>query len=556
MFLHLRPIMSTRVLLLSLFRVCWAQIPNSDVGDYPSGVLTLIGASWLFIRNSTSTLYGMVPQYWLVPGLQTAKKQFRDDLRHVRCCEKDCYNGHSANIIDQAERLRRKFADRGIDLKDASKQIVASGSWSFATLSEASEEQVRRASELFLASNVQRSLEKQWLSDFGRWENDVNAGARGFWTYGAVSSAAELLRKSVVVKTVDSITVRVGSRRRTMNIESVAALLTHSAAAAAAREAQACVVFEAMLVSIWAGVASVNHQRPTTANNVIPPQWANPVLVPASTLKLRAVTPPPGANIAYEPIQAHGLWVYIVLITAARVTISGATALGSSGSLWLAVFTGLYLTNPSAAGSFGREKYDARADSGMMSGSGFYMNFSRDTMTMHVKLHDRLESISVILSLVVVVIIRLFKLRLRSLLGYSPWVPSALWQMVPGILLSTWASFVYASELIGNLDKKRPESKDVIFILYKAVILATCVICVCLGLASMTASYGGFSPAKGLRWAAYGVAEFHSWHVGVYQFGIGKVDGPDMWFAASSTLAAIWGATLLAVAADPGVSVL
>lgn len=556
MFLHLRPIMSTRVLLLSLFRVCWAQIPNSDVGDYPSGVLTLIVASWLFFRNSTSTLYGMVPQHWLVPGLQTAKKQFRDDLRHVRCCEKDCYNGHSANITDQAERLRRKFADRGIDLKYASKQIVASGSWSFATLSEASEEQVRRASELFLASNVQRSLEKQWLSDFGRWENDVNAAARGFWTYGAVSSAAELLRKSVVVKTVDSITVRVGSRRRTMNIESVADLLTHSAAAAAAREAQACVVFEAMLVSIWAGVASVNHQRPTTANNVIPPQWANPVLVPASTLKLRAVTPPPGANIAYEPIQAHGLWVYIVLITAARVTISGATALGSSGSLWLAVFTGLYLTNPSAAGSFGREKYDARADSGMMSGSGFYMNFSRDTMTMHVKLHDRLESISVILSLVVVVIIRLFKLRLRSLLGYSPWVPSAPWQMVPGILLSTWASFVYASELIGNLDSKRPESKDVIFILYKAVILATCVICVCLGLASMTASYGGFSPAKGLRWAAYGVAEFHSWHVGVYQFGIGKVDGPDMWFAASSTLAAMWGATLLAVAADPGVSVL
>lgn len=548
--------MSTLVLLLSLFRVCSAQIPNSDIGDYPSGVLTLIGASWLFFRNSTSTLYGMLPQYWLVPGLQTAKKQHRDDLRYLKCCERDCHNGPTANMVDQAEKLRREFMDKGVDLKDASKQIVASGSWSFAILSESSEEQVRRASELFLASNVQRSQEKEWLSDFDRWEKDVNAGAREFWPHGPVSSAAELLRKTVVVKTVDAITVRVGSRRRTMNIESVAALFTHAVAAAAAREAQACVVFEAILISIWAGVASINHQRPTTANNVTPPQWANPVVVPASTMKLRAVTPPQGTNIPYEPIEAHGLWVYIVLITAARVTISGATALGSSGSLWLAVFTGLYLTNPFAAGSFGREKYDARADSGMMSGFGFYMNFSRDTMTMHVKLHDRLESVSVVLSLIVVVIIRLFKLRLRFLLGYGPWVSSAPWQMVPGILLSTWASIVYASELIRDSDKRRPESKDVISLLYKAIILATCVACVCLGLASMTASYGGFSPATGLRWAAYGVAEFHSWHVGVYQFGTDKVDGPDMWFAASSTLAAMWGATLLAVAADPGVSVL
>lgn len=447
--------MSTRVLLLSFFRICWAQIPNSDVGGYPSGVLTLIGASWLFFNNSTSALYGTLPQYWLVPGLQMAKKQHRDDLRHVRCCQKGCYNGPTANIIDQAKRLRREFLDNGVDLEDASKQIVASGSWSFATLAEATDEEVTRARKLFLASNVQKSQEQQWISDFDRWEKDVNARVQRFWTYGAVSTVAELLRKSVAVKTVDAITVRVGSRRRTMGIESVAALLTHSVAAAAARDAQACVVFEAVLVSIWAGIPSVNnpHQRPTTANNVTPPQWVNPVLVPASTLKLRAVTPPPGANIAYEPIQAHRLWVYIVLITAARVTISGATALGSSGSLWLAVFTGLYLTNPSAAGSFGREKSDARADSGLMSGAGFYMNFSRDRMTMHVKLHDRLESVSVILSFIVVVIIRLFKLRLRSLLGYSAWVPSAPWQMVPGILLSTWASFVYASELIVNLDK-------------------------------------------------------------------------------------------------------
>lgn len=543
-------------MFLSLLRVCWAQIPNSDVGNYPSGVLTLIGASWLFFRNSTSTLYGMVPQYWLLPGLQTAGKQHRDDLKHVRCCEKNCYNGVSADIIDQAERLRRKFTDRGVNLEDASKQIVASGSWSFSTLAEASDEQVIRASELFLASQVQRGQDKRWLSDFDCWEKDVNARAQSFWTYGAVTTVAELLRKNVVVKTVDAITVRVGSRRRTRDITSVAGLLTHSVAATAARDAQVCVVFEAMLISIWAGVASINHQRPTMANNVTPPQWANPVLVPASTLKLRAVTPPPGANIAYEPIQTHGLWVYIVLITAARVTISGATALGSSGSLWLAVFTGLYLTNPSAAGSFGREKYDARADSGPMSGGGFYMNFNRDTMTMHVKLHDRLESVSVVLSLILVVIIRLFKLRLRSLLGYGAWVPSAPWQMVPGILLSTWASFVYSSELTGNLDRKRPESKGIIFVLYKAFILASSVACVCFGLASMTASYGAFPPARSLRWAACGVAEFHSWHVGVYQFGIGKVDGPDMWFAATSTLAAMWGAALLAVAADPGESLL
>lgn len=191
-----------------------------------------------------------------------------------------------------------------------------------------------------------------------------------------------------------------------------------------------------------------------------------------------------------------------------------------------------------------------------MSGEGFYMNFSRDTMTVHVKLHDRLESVSVVLSLVLVVVVRLFKLRMRSLLGYSAWVPSAPWQMVPGILLSMWASIVYFSELNGNLDTKRPESKDVKFILYKALILASCVACVCLGLASVAAAYAGSPLARSLRWVAYGVAEFHSWHVGVYQYVVGKVDGPDMWFAASSTLAATWGAALLAVAADLGESLL
>ena len=55
--------------------------------------------------------------------------------------------------------------------------------------------------------------------------------------------------------------------------------------------------------------------------------------------------------------------------------------------------------------------------------------------------------------------------------------------------------------------------------------------------------------ARSLRWAAYGVAEFHGWHFGVYRFEIGKVDGPDMRFTASSTLAAMCGAALLAVAA-------
>ncbi|KAJ3548096.1 hypothetical protein NM208_g1169 [Fusarium decemcellulare] len=549
-----QPLMSTWIVFVSFWDTCWAQIPNSDAGQYPSGVVTLMVASWLFFKNSTSALYGVLPQYWLVPGLQTARKQVRDGLRRVECCKKNCYGGLPNDIIDEADKLRRRFADRGIKLEEASKEIVASGCWSFSIMAEASDEDVRRGSELFLSSPVQKDMETQWISEFDCWVQNVNADVWRFRLYGEYLTLAELMDKSVVVKTVDAISVRAGGRRRTMDFRSVPGLLAHSVAASAARDTQRCIAFEAMLIAIWAGVASVNHKGPETVHNTPQGQWANPVLVPASTPKLRAATPPPSFNIAYEPIEAHGLWVYIILIIVARVVISGATALGTSGSLWFAVFIGLYLTNSSAAGSFGRENYDARADCGLICGEGFYMNFSRDTMPLHVKFHDKLESISVIVSMVAVVVIRLFKLRLRFLLGYGAWVPSAPWQMVPGILLSAWASVVYGSELIDNLDRRRPESKDGKFVWYKAFILASCVACVCLGLASVSTAYGEFPRAIGFRWATYGVAEFHSWHVGIYEFGIGKVDGPDMWFAASSTLAAMWGAALLAIAADLGES--
>ncbi|KAJ3466611.1 hypothetical protein MRS44_004175 [Fusarium solani] len=548
------PPMSIRLVFLSLLQLCWAQIPNSDMGQYPAGVVTLIAASWMFFRNSTSTLYGMLPQYWLVPGLQTAKKQFRDGFGHVECCQKNCYHGDQKDIIDKAEELRQKFA--GINLEDASKQIVESGCWSFSTLVHASDEDVKRGSELFLRSKGQKNTEQQWLSDFRSWERDVNSAAKRFWVSGDISTISDLLKHHVAIKTFDAISVRVGSRRRTMNLKNVKCLLTHSVAAAAARDTKRCIVFEAMLISIWAGVASINDQSTMTAHNNSATQWANPVLVSASTPKLQAVTPPAGSRLAYEPIEAHGLWVYMVSITAARVTISAATTLGSSGSLWLAVFAGLYLTNPSAAGSFGREKDDARADCGLISGEGFYMNFRRETMPAHVNLHERLESLSIALSVVFSIVVRLLKLRLRSLLGYGHWAPSAPWQMVPGILLSIWASLTYAVELVGNLDRKSPESRDPVFIYYKAFILVSSVACVCLGVASVTAAYNGSLLSTSLRWVTYGVAEFHSWHVCIYYFHIDKVDGPDMWFASTSTLAATWGAVLLAVASDLGESLL
>lgn len=555
-----QPLVSVQVVFLCLARICQAQIPNSDVGEYPSGVLTLIAASWFFFTNSTSTLYGMLPQYWLLPGLQKAKKQHRDDVRQVKCCQRNCYNENPAVVIDQADKLAKEF--KNIDLVENSKQIVASGSWSFSVLAEASEEEVIRGRELLLASVGLRDQdgEKRWISDFESWEADANAMEQKFWTYdSAIKTPTEILNSPVVIMTVDSITIRVGSRRRTMNIGKLATLLTHSVAAAAARENQRCIVFEAMLISHWAGVASIHNQGPQAAHDVPARQWANPVLVPAFTLKLRAATPARGANIAYEPIETHGLWIYIVLITAARVVISSATALGSSGSLWFAIFTGLYLTNPSAAGSFGRESYDARADSGLMSGEGFYMNFSRRTMTGHVKLHDRLESVSVILSLISVVAIRLFKLKLRSLLGYSPWVASAPWQMCPGILLSIWAALIHTAELVAEVGqirrRKKCKSRNALkSVLWKIFIVGSCFACTFLGLASVTTAYGGSSRALSLRWAAYGVAEFHSWHIGMHQLRKG-VDGPDMWFAATSTLSAIWGATILAVAADPGDSI-
>lgn len=558
----LQPLVSFQVVFLSLARICQAQIPNSDVGEYPSGVLTLMAASWFFFTNSTSTLYGMMPQYWLLPGLQTAKKQHRDDSRQVRCCQKNCYNENPAAIIDQADKLAMQFKKKGIKLVDTSKQIVASGSWSFSVLAEASEDEVERGRELLLASVGLRSQdeERRWISDYRSWEADVNAMEEKFWTTdSAFLTPMALLNTPIVVMTVDSITIRVGSRRRTMNIGKAESLLTHAVAAAAARQSQRCIVFEAMLISRWAGEASMQNQGPQASHNVPARQWANPVLVPAFTLKLRAATPARGANIAYEPIETHGLWVYIVLITAARVVISSATALGSSGSLWFAVFTGLYLTNPSAAGSFGRESYDARADSGLMSGEGFYMNFSRSTTTGHVKLHDRLESISVILSLISVVAIRLFKLKLRSLLGYSRWVASAPWQMCPGILLSIWATLIHTAELIAELGKirlrKNWKSRNVLTSAsWKTFIVGSGFACTFLGLASVASAYGGLPQAPSLRWAAYGVAEFHSWHIGFHQLRRG-VDGPDMWFAATSTLSAIWGATILAVAADPGDSI-
>lgn len=558
----LQALVSVKTVLLSLARICQAQIPNSDVGEYPSGVLTLIAASWFFFTNSTSTLYGMMPQYWLLPGLQTAKKQHRDNLRQVRCCQKNCYNENPAAFIDQADKFAMEYKNKGVELLERSKQIVASGSWSFSVLAEASEEEVRRGRELLLASVGLRNRreEKRWISEYQSWEADVNAVEQKFWTYdSAILTPKDLLNNPIVVKTVDSITIRVGSRRRTMNIGKLASLLTHSVAAAAARENKKCIVFEAMLISRWAEEASIHSQGPQAAHQVPARPWAKPVLVPAFTLKLRAATPARGANIAYEPIETHGLWIYIVLITAARVVISSATALGSSGSLWFAVFTGLYLTNPSAAGSFGRESYDARADSGLMSGEGFYMNFNRSTMTGHVKLHDRLESVSVILSLISVVSIRLFKLKLRSLLGYSPWVASAPWQMCPGIVLSIWATLIHTAELIAEVGQIRrrktwKSSNVLISVLWKIFIVGSGFACTFLGLASVTTAYGGLPRALSLRWAAYGVAEFHSWHVGMHQLRKG-VDGPDMWFAATATLSAIWGATILAVAADPGDSI-
>ncbi|KAM6535914.1 hypothetical protein FALCPG4_005439 [Fusarium falciforme] len=416
----------------------------------------------MFFRNSTSTLYGMLPQYWLVPGLQTARKQFRDGFGHVECCQKNCYHGGQTDIINQAEELRQEFADEGIDLEDASKQIVESGCWSFSTLVHASDEDVQRGSQLFLTSQDQ--TEQEWLRRFRDWERDVNSAAKTFWVSGGVSTISDLLHHHVAIKTFDVINVRVGSRRRTMNLRNVKCLLNHSVAAAAARDAKRCIVFEAILISIWAGVASINDQSTTTTHNNSATQWAKPILVSASTPKLQAVTPPVGSRLAYEPIEAHGLWVYMVSMTAARVAISAATTLVSSGSLWLAVFAGLYLTNPSAAGSFGREKDDTRADCGIISGEGFYVNFRRETMPTHVNLHERLESVSIALSVVFSIVVRLLKLRLRTLLGYGDWVPSAPWQMAPGILLSIWGSLIYAAELIGNLDRKSPESRDPVFI--------------------------------------------------------------------------------------------
>lgn len=275
--------------------------------------------------------------------------------------EKNCYNQNPADIIAQAGRLARYFKNKGIELVKASNEIVESGSWSFSALAEASDEEVRRGRELLLSSVGLRNQasEKNWIADLEGWVADVNAVDHKFWIHDtAISTPTELLNKPIVVKTVDSITIRAGSRRRTMNIGKVQTLLTHAVAAAAARDYQRCIVFEAMLISIWADEASKHDQVPQAqgAHNAPARQWANPVLVPAFTLKLRAATPPRGANIAYEPIETHGLWIYIILITAARVVISSATALGSSGGLWFAVFTGLYLTHPSAAGSFGPGK--------------------------------------------------------------------------------------------------------------------------------------------------------------------------------------------------------
>ncbi|KAJ4182454.1 hypothetical protein NW767_013819 [Fusarium falciforme] len=106
----------------------------------------------MFFRNSTSTLYGMLPQYWLIPGLQTARKQFRDGFGHVEYCQKNCYHRDQTDIIDQAEKLRQEFVDRGIELDLYSKEIVESGCWSFSTLVHASDEDVRQGSQLFLNS--------------------------------------------------------------------------------------------------------------------------------------------------------------------------------------------------------------------------------------------------------------------------------------------------------------------------------------------------------------------------------------------------------------------
>lgn len=553
-----QPLVSIKAYLFTLFRCCHAQIPNSDVGNYPSGVLTLITAIWLFFSNSTSTLYGMLPQYWLMPGLQTAGKQRRDDRKRVKCCPLDCYNENPDTANGDAYRLLKEFLKHGVDLRTSSAQIVAAGSWSFAALAEASNMEVDQGKRILMESRLGSGrLEQSWLDDFESWMTNVSDRASRFWVHHHGNSKAEVLAAHVTMRTVDVINVRVGSRRRTMIIRDVACLLTHSVAASAARERQRCVVYEAILVSIWAGVAQ--HPNKGTAGHGR--QWDNPVIVSASTLRLRALTPPPGLIIPFEPIETHALWVYIVLITFARVSVSSATALGSSGSLWFAVFTGLYLTNSSAAGSFGRENYDARADSGFMSGAGFYLNFSRSTMTKQVRLHDRLESVSVVLSLVCVVAIRLFKLRLRYLLGYGTWVSSAPWQMIPGVLLSFWAAAIYIGELLGHFRGfSRSDSVDIPkaagLVVYKSFVLLSCLACICLGSASIITAYQGAAVAVTIRWITYAIAEFHSWHVGFYQFAMDKVDGPDMWFAASSTLAAMWGAALLAVAADEGSSLL
>lgn len=139
--------------------------------------------------------------------------------------------------------------------------------------------------------------------------------------------------------------------------------------------------------------------------------------------------------------------------------------------------------------------------------------------------------------------------------------------MAPGVVLSFWAGAIYAVELVGNIKASMARKKKAevegnwawnqrLFIPYKLVVPVSCLACVGLGVARIITAYQGGPAATKLRWMAYGVAEIHSWRVGFYQITMDKVDGPDMWFAASSTLAAMWGATLLAVASDPGDSLL
>lgn len=582
-----QPLVSVRVLVFNLIGVCYAQIPNSDVGNYPSGVLTLVTAMWCFFGNSTSTLYGMVPQYWLMPGLQTTKNQRRDDRKRVKCCQFDCYNLDTSSVCKDATNLFEEFKNQNVDLKSPSMDIVNGGSWSFAALVEESEDALRRGSDLFLESQSRDS--QLWLEEFKQWVKDVNGIGSTFWIQHLPGDGPqEVLSAGVTVRTVDAITNRVGSRRRTMTLKNVRCLLTHYVAAAAARWRGRCVVYETMFVSFWANggfsppppaqsseslvtksqaEATTTQDKGPNAKGDAKPPWPKPVIVSASTLRLRALTPPPGLIIPFEPSETHALWLYIILITCARVSISSATALGSSGSLWFAVFTGLYLTNSSAAISFGRDEEDPRANSGFMSGAGFYLNFSRSTRTRQQKFYDSLESISVLISLIFCVVIRLYKLKLRYLLGYGSWVPSAPWQMAPGVVLSFWAGAIYAGELVGNIQAFMSQKKEAkadntwtwkrrLFAPYKFAVLISCFACVGLGGASIITAYQGAPAATRLRWMTYGVAEIHSWHVGFYQFGMDKVDGPDMWFAASSTLAAMWGATLLAVASDVGDSLI